>query len=301
MDHSADHGHHTEDFDWPSMVAQVELEGEVLLPQVTETASWVAEMCRRDGFEVRRILDVGSGPGVGSCELARCFAPATVVAADGSSVMLETAVARAEAAGLSDRIATHRADLPDGLDGLDRVDLVWASMVLHHIGNEVDALRRLRGMLNPGGVLVVVEHGDPLRFLPDEVGGGRPGLMERLDAAEAGWLAAMRDGLPHATPSGEYPAMLAAAGFELIADRVVHVRLAAPLATEARRMVIDHLRRVREHFGERLDGQDLAALDVLIDENHPLGIMLRADAFLDASRHVYVSRTAEPSGRQGQF
>jgi SAM-dependent methyltransferase len=189
-------------------------------------------------------------------------------------------------------VATHRADLPDGLDGLDRAELIWAAMVLHHIGDEVAALRELRGVLNPGGLLVVIEHGDPLRFLPDEVGVGRPGLIERLNAADATWLAAMRAGLPHAIPSRDYPTMLDAAGFELVADRVAHVQLTAPLAPEARRVVLGHLQRMRQLCGERLDEQDRDALDILIDEDQPLGIMRRADAFLDASRHIYVARAA---------
>jgi SAM-dependent methyltransferase len=293
MEHSVDHGHHGSEDEWAAMAAQIELEGEVMLPYVTEVASWVAEMCRRDGFEVRRVLDVGSGPGVGTCELARCFPSAAVVAVDGSSAMLEKVAARVKALGLSTRVATRLADLSDGLDGLGRADLMWAAMVLHHIGDEVAALRAFRGTLNPGGFLVVVEHGDPLRFLPADADAelGRPGLTERLDAAWTAWLAAMRESLPHATPSSDYPTMLAAAGCELVADRVVHVQLAAPLETRARQMLLGRLRRTRQLYGERLDEQDYDALAVLTDENHPLGIMRRADAFLDASRHIYVGRT----------
>jgi hypothetical protein len=86
--------------------------------------------------------------------------------------------------------------------------------------------------------------------------------------------------------------MLEAAGFELVVDRMAHVRLAAPLPMQARRMVLDRLRRMRELFGERLQEQDRDALSVLIDEDHPLGIMRRSDTFLDASRHIYLARAA---------
>ena len=292
MDHSTHHGRHAAEIDWTAMAAQLELEAEVLLPYVIETAARVADLCRQDGIEVRRILDVGSGPGVATCELARHFPSATAVAADGSEALLERAAARAEAAGLSGRVTTRHVDLPDGIERLGRADLIWMAMVLHHIGDEGAALRRLRRMLEPGGVLVVTEHGDPLRFLPEGAAPGLPGLTDRLAAAETAWLEAMRAGLPDSTPSAGYPAMLEAAGFELVVDRVTHVRLAAPLAVEARRMVLGRVRRMRDTFAERLEESVRDALDVLIDENHRLGIMRRPDVFLDASRHIYIARAA---------
>jgi SAM-dependent methyltransferase len=292
MDHSTHHGRHAAEIDWTAMAAQLELEAEVLLPYVTETAARVADLCRQDGIEVRRILDIGSGPGVAACELARHFPSATVVASDGSEALLERAAARAEAAGLSGRVTTQHVDLPAGIERLGRADLIWMAMVLHHIGDEGAALRRLHGMLDPGGLLVLAEHGDPLRFLPDGAALGRPGLTERLAAADDAWLAAMRAGLPDSTPSAGYPAMLEAAGLELVVDHVAHVRLAPPLPVEARRMLLGRLRGMRERFGERLEEQDRDALDVLIDEDHPLGIMKRSDAFLDASRRIYIARAA---------
>jgi hypothetical protein len=147
-------------------------------------------------------------------------------------------------------------------------------------------------MLHPGGVLGLVEHGEPLRFLPDGADPGHSGLADRLAAADAAWLAAMRADLPDFTPSVGYPAMLEAAGFELLVDHVAHVRLAPPLPMEARRMLLGRLRGMRELLGGRLEEQDRDALDVLIDEDHALGIMQRPDVFLDASRHIYIARAA---------
>jgi hypothetical protein len=77
-----------------------------------------------------------------------------------------------------------------------------------------------------------------------------------------------------------------------VVDRIAHVRLAPPLPMEARRMMLGRLRGMRERFAERLEEQDHDTLDVLIDEGHPLGIMRRPDAFLDASRHIYIARAA---------
>jgi SAM-dependent methyltransferase len=292
MDHSPGHAHHTGDIDWAAMAAHLELQADVLLPYVSETVESAAQLCRRDGLEVRCIIDIGSGPGVATCELARVFALATVVAADGSEALLERAAARAEAAGLSNRVTTRTVELPDGIEGLGRADLIWMAMVLHHVGDESAMLRLVHGQLNPRGLLILVEHGDPLRFLPDGADPGRPGLTDRLAAADTAWLATMRAGLPDSTPSTGYTAMLEAAGFELLVDRIAHVRLPPPLSTAGRQVVLGHLRRMRELFGDHLEEQDLKTLDVLIDAAHPLGIMRRPDVFLDASRHIYIARAA---------
>ncbi len=283
------HHHHDTDIDWNDMAMNLEREAEMMLPYVTEVAEVAASVCREMGITVRRILDIGSGPGVMACELARRFPGATVVAADGTEPLLQRAAARADEVGLSERVQTARVDLPDGVNALGRADLIWMAMVLHHVGDEAAMLRRLRRMLEPRGVLVLAEHGDPLRFLPEGTEPCPPGFNDRLVALEAEWLGAMRADLPGSTSSDAYPRMLEAAGFTVVVDRVVHVRLPAPLTETARQTILSRLCRMQELFGERLDAADHAALDVLIDEEHPLGVMRRKDVVLDASRHVYVA------------
>ena len=75
-----------------------------------------------------------------------------MLAVDGSPSMLARTAARAEALGLADRVHTGLAELPDGLEVLDRfgaVDLVWASMSLHHIGDRAAVLRALGAAARP--------------------------------------------------------------------------------------------------------------------------------------------------------
>ena len=91
---------HVHEFDWAAMVGFAEREAEVLLPVLTEATLSLADICEREGLAVRRILDVGSGPGVATTVLAERFQSATVVAADGSREMLERAEARARGLGL---------------------------------------------------------------------------------------------------------------------------------------------------------------------------------------------------------
>lgn len=100
---------------------------------------------------VRRIIDLGSGPGVGTAVLAERFPDATVVAVDGSAAMLDRVPG-------SERIQAVLADLDGDLGHLGPADLVWASMSLHHLADPVAALRQVAGLLAPDGVLGVVEH-----------------------------------------------------------------------------------------------------------------------------------------------
>jgi SAM-dependent methyltransferase len=284
------HAHHDPEFDWAALVGFAEAEAELLTPFLVEATSMLAEQCDRDGVDVRRILDVGSGPGVGTCVLARRFPSATVVAADGSPEMLARIEPRADRLGLAGRVETRLVDLPVDLESLGRAELVWVSMVLHHVGDEAAALRGLRARLEPGGLLALVEFGEPARFVPDDADLGRPGLWERLDVATASWLAGMRAGLPGAVPSADYPAMLQSAGFDLLVDRMSTLHFDPPLDDRARRVALGYLTRMREHVEPYADAGDLAALAVLTDEDDRAGIMRRDDALLHLSRRLIVAR-----------
>ena len=292
--HSGSHDAH--DFDWDAMVAFAELDAEVLLPFLDEVTSTLAGIAADQGLDVRRILDVGSGAGVATCRLAERFGQATVVAADGSAEMLGNVAARAERLGLKDRVETRRIELPDGIGELGQADLVWMSMVLHHVGDEAAALRALRGRLEAGGLLALVEFGDPLRVVVDEDELGGPEVWQRLDAAGAVWMREMRSSLPGAAVSDDYAEMLAAAGFEVVIDRVVPIHFDAPLDDRARQLALGYLTRMREHVEPHADPADLAVLDRLVDEEDPAGILRRPDALLHLSRRLLVARAVLTRG-----
>ena len=289
-DHSHHHGQvHLDDAHWEGVLDQTEREGELLVGFVTGTGQRVREL-RGPDAPVRRVLDVGSGPGVGTCELARLFPDAEVIALDGSLGTLDRVTQRAREHGLGERIRTHLAELPAGLDELEPVDLIWASMSLHHVGDEVALLRALSDVLQPAGMIAIAEMADPMRVLPDDLDVGRPGLAERLATAGRTWFAAMRAGLDGVVPSADVPAMLASAGFDVVDARTVYELFEAPLPDAARQVVLGHLRRTRTHLEELLDAEDLAAIDVLTDEQDPRSVIHRPDVFVVASREVVVGR-----------
>jgi SAM-dependent methyltransferase len=206
--------------------------------------------------------------------------------------MLEHVARRAERLGLTSRVETRLVDLPDGVDTLGRADVVWAALVLHHVGDEVGVLRRLRGVLEPGGLLAVVEWADPMRVMPEDEDLGRPpGLWTRLDAAWQAWFEEMRADLPESTPSGDYRAMLTAAGFDVVLDDVLRIVLDAPLGEQARRFARRQLEGAQARLGSHAEEADLAALDVLLDDGET-GILHRPDARLSASRRLLVASAA---------
>jgi SAM-dependent methyltransferase len=285
------HHHHHGDVQldsefWAASAAQTELEGEVLIDFVTRTAERVRAL---HPGPVQRIADIGSGPGVAVCALAEWFPGATVVAIDGSSAMLERAGARAQRLGLKDRVETLVAVLPDGLNEVAPVDVLWASMSLHHVGDEVAALRDFRKLLAPNGVVAITEFGDPLRSLPHDLGIGEPGLADRLQAAQSEWFALMRAGLPESVVSADLATMVGSAGLSVLSDEIVRIRIDEPLRESERKWLVGNFRRTRDHFHDRLDPADLAVLDILLDEHNPLGIMNRADVFIEASRQIVLA------------
>jgi SAM-dependent methyltransferase len=284
--------HHTGEthqhlFENPGAAEYAELEGDVFADLTNAAIARAAEHCRLAAVRVRRVIDIGCGPGVGTSALARQFEDAQIVAVDGSHAMLDRAAARVARTEAGTRVETRFVDLPDDLDTLGKADLVWASMVLHHLGDEVEALRRVRALLEPDGVLALVERAGPLRVLPALGADHDRGLAQRIDAAWEEWFARMRAHLPGATNSDAYPAMIERAGFELMDDRVLPLVLDAPLTDDARRFALHHLLRTRAQLSEHLAPADLDALDALAAESEG-----GARLTVHATRHVYIARPA---------
>ncbi|MFF9511459.1 class I SAM-dependent methyltransferase [Streptomyces sp. NPDC014724] len=100
-----------------------------------------------------------------------------MVAVDQSPALLERA--RTCSPG---RITAQLAHLSDEFGGLGTADLIGSANAVHHLGDQQAALTSLVASLRPGGLLTVAERGLPVRFLPRDIGLGRPGLQARLDA-----------------------------------------------------------------------------------------------------------------------
>ncbi|MET9658125.1 class I SAM-dependent methyltransferase [Streptomyces sp. NPDC006510] len=289
--HGAPQGHHhdTVDLDWDVMGPMLEQEAEVSRPQYEEVARWIAGL--PEAPKVRRVLDIGSGPGVISCLLAEVFPEAEVVAVDGTPALLERTRARAERLGLGDRVRTRQADIPDDLDGLGAADLIWAGNALHHMGDQRAVLAGFAALLRSGGTVALAEGGLQPRRLPRDIGMGRPGLEARLEAVNADRFEDMRAALPGAKRETEdWNALFTAVGLEPQGTRGFLLDLPAPLPDGARDHVVAEFTRRREMLADGLAAEDIAVLDRLLDPEDPAGLRRRPDVFLLSVRTVHLGR-----------
>jgi SAM-dependent methyltransferase len=102
-----------------------------------------------------RVADVGCGHGASTILMATAFPNSTFVGSDYHAGSIETARARAEAAGVADRVSFEVTPAA-GYSG-DGYDLVTMFDCLHDMGDPVGAARHVRGTLAPDGTWMIVE------------------------------------------------------------------------------------------------------------------------------------------------
>ncbi|CAL9582168.1 class I SAM-dependent methyltransferase [Streptomyces sp. enrichment culture] len=280
-----DHTH----MDWTALLPLLEHGAELRIPLYRQAASWLTGLLPVGA--TRRVLDVGSGPGVLTGLLAETFPYADVVAVDATPELLERA--RERTAAFGGRVTTRRAELPGDIDRLGEADLIWAGESVHHVGDQRAALEGLAGRLRPGGLIALVEGGLPPRHLPRDIGVGRPGLEARIEAAQADWFGEMRAALPGAREETEdWAALLASAGLVPAGTRTFLLDIPAPVPAAVREHVVTVFTRVRDGVAERLTDEDRATLDRLLDPDDPAGLHRRPDVYLLVARTVHTARRA---------
>ncbi len=283
--HTHDHTHdrtHDRHPDPVALARLLDLDGTVLRDYWSAVTAWV----RAHGSTIRhgRILDLGAGTGTGTVALAHLFGAAEVVALDVSQDMLARVRTSALHLGLAPRVRTVRADLDAPWPPLGPVDLVWASMSLHETADPAGVLAQARSVLRPGGLVAVAEMDAPVRFLPDDVGVGRPGLEQRcLDvlAASTG----------HAVPMGaDWGPVLESAGLTVADRRTFQVAVDPAPGGLAGEYARGWLAQLRPFLAGRLDADDVAALDALLDDAGPHAVLSRDDLALRGTRTAWLAR-----------
>jgi SAM-dependent methyltransferase len=266
----------------PALADMLDLDGDVLHDYLAAAMRWVRGAARP--HHRRRIVDLGAGTGTGTIALAQRFAGAEIVAVDAVEPMLQRIRAKALDLGLAQRVRTVRADLDEGWPALDPADVVWASLSLHHVADPDRVLAEVHAAIRPGGLIAVAEIGEPLRFLPDDVGVGRPGLESRF-------LEASREAHAEALPTlgTDWAPRLQRAGFTDVDAREFHVDVRAPYPAGMRRYATLWLHRLRAAGVGRLGEDDLAALDTLLGDG-PNSVGRRDDLRITGSRTVLLAR-----------
>ena len=261
----------------------LELDAEVLHDYLSGAIAWVASQAPdRPQYQ---IIDLGSGTGTAAIALAQRFPGAKVLAVDASAEMLARVQAKAMNLGLDGRIRTLQADLDGPWPAIDAVDVVWASLSLHHLADPDRVLRDVFATTRPGGLFTVAEMGSVPRFLPDDIGIGRPGLEERCHAA-ADELHARE--LPYL--GADWGEVLAQAGFTVVAGRTIAIDPEPPLPPATGRYAQVYLRRIRDQLNGVIAAEDLAALGTLIDGDGPGSVLHRPDLGVHGTRTIWVAQ-----------
>ncbi|MGW5940673.1 class I SAM-dependent methyltransferase [Streptomyces celluloflavus] len=283
------HHHSASEPGEPHMAALLDLDAEVLHAHLSEAAAWLADLT--GDVPVRRILDLGCGTGAGTFTLLRRFEEAEALAVDASPQLLHHLRDRARDLGVADRVRTVEADLDAAWPALDGMDVVWASASLHHLADPDRALREVFTALRPGGLLAVAELDGLPRFLPDDLGIGRPGLEARCRATlthrQAGTL-------PHL--GADWGPHLSRAGFAIEAERPVTIALEPPLPRSAGRYAQTVLSSMRAGLDGLLSTDDLSVLDLLIDDDGPESVLRRGDLTVRTERTVWLARRPAVAG-----
>lgn len=123
-----------------------------------------------------RILDIGCGPGTITADLAELAPRGHVTGVDAASGVLDQARATASGRGLHNVTFTtadvHSLEYPD-----DSFSVVHAHQTLQHVGDPVQALREMRRVCEPGGIVAARDADYGAMFWYPEV----PGLADWLD------------------------------------------------------------------------------------------------------------------------
>jgi SAM-dependent methyltransferase len=277
--HEGRHGPHEGAHGGVGLAELLDLDGDVLRAYLDEATAWVHGLVPD---LPRRVLDLGAGTGTGTVALARRFGQAEVTALDVSPDMLGRVRDKARRAGLDGRVRTIQADLNAAVwPAIEPADLAWASASLHEVADPQQTLTGIRAAIRPGGLLVVVEMDGPPRFLPDDIGLGRPGLEARLHARLEG-----TQPLAHE----DWGPRLTQAGFTVAEQRNFAIGLRPPLPAAAGRYAVAYLRRIRPAVEPGLTAADRATLGALLDGDGPDALLHRTDLTVRGTRTAWAAR-----------
>lgn len=115
-----------------------------------------ARIAREYGRQGGRIIDMGTGPGFLTTELAQRTG-GKVHAVDINEAMHELARARVETLGLFDQVSFDNIDVHDQPFEDHYADLIVSYSCLHHWADPVQGLKECYRVLAPGGLLFILD------------------------------------------------------------------------------------------------------------------------------------------------
>lgn len=289
--------HTHDDVDWASRLSA--LRRFALLEH--EPLATVAARLTEGLGEGATVVDVGCGAGGMSSALAAALqrgGGGTMVLVDAVDEVLAaaqeavtTTLSASSGAGVSVETVLADAGTAELRDLVPAADVVWASAVVHHLPDQQAAITRLADALRSGGLLAVAEGGLETRCLPWDLGVGRPGLEQRLNAGRDEWFGELRATMPDAVrmPYG-WTAALGRAGLAATGSFGYLIDHPAPAGPFVREFAVERVEWLSEAAGERLDPEDREAVQRLLDSGAPEYVGTRDDIYLLSARTVHHGR-----------
>lgn len=239
-----------------------------------------------------RVLDMACGDGTHSLWLAERVAPSgSVVGVDIAPAYLDVARRQAAASPYGRSVRFQIGDVRGLPFADDEFDLVWCAHSLYSLPDPVAALRELRRVTRPGGVVAVLEN-DTLHHLllpwpPDLELAVRAAQLRALDQA-AGPTARFYIGrfLCHA---------FGAAGLEDCRITTYTIARHAPLTADEQTFLLHYLRDLRERAATYLDAAQLQRLDRLRDPASEESLLADPQLFLTHLEIVALGRKPRPA------
>ncbi len=183
--------------------------------------SIVADCWQRAGItHGTRVIDVGSGPGYATVDLAEIVGPAgEVLAVERSTRFLEVARERCRNHGVAN-VEFREGDLMEMSLGEGGYDASWCRWVASFVSSPPKLLANIAGALRPGGRAIFHEYSDyeTFCFMPVQ-----PNLQRFIQEVMESWRAA--GGEPNIAK--DLPRLLTEAGFRVLEIRP-HVRTVSP-------------------------------------------------------------------------
>jgi SAM-dependent methyltransferase len=207
-----------------------------------------------------RVLDLACGDGVYSCWIAERLGPAgCVVGVDIAPAYLELARRTADGSPAGARVSFREADAYQLPFAEGQFDLAWCAQSMFSLPDAVGALRELRRVVRPGGLVAVFEN-DLLHPMilpwPAELElAVRTAHLAEIAATRAGQLAVGR----------ELCTFFSAAGLIDCRLRTYSTVRQAPLSSDERAYLEWYLGDLRTRTRHGLDAAMLADFDALTD------------------------------------
>ena len=292
-------GHTHDHIDWADRLAFLRAADALDAPaQATIAARLVAKLPARP-----TVIDLGCGAGGMSTHFAAALAErdgGTIVLVDATPELLrqaersvQSAAAQVDGAASKVEVRAITADLADAAlpDQLPAADLVWASRVVHHLPDQQAATATLASVARAGGIVALAEGGLSFSCLPWDLGVGRPGLEDRLQAAQATWFVGMRESIDGAVPMPYgWPLALERAGLVDISSFSALVDHPAPGPDGLIDYVHHSLSRLASNAADQLSDDDQSVLTSLLDADSPHYLGKRRDLYLLGARTVHHGR-----------